>query len=99
MNQVSWFNIKVTHDTFNPEVFMEIKPNLNVKNAEDNQSMSQIFPNPISSFGLLKYQLAESSKVSIKLINIYGVEIATIFEGFKNTGTHKLEINCSNLNT
>jgi hypothetical protein len=103
MNQVSWFkgaihSVKVTHDALNPEDFMEIGPNLNIKNAKDNPSMSQIIPNPISSFGLLKYQIAESSKVSVKLINIYGVEIANIFEGFKNTGTHELEINCNNLN-
>ncbi|MEN3322771.1 LamG-like jellyroll fold domain-containing protein [Mariniflexile soesokkakense] len=104
MNQVSWFKgvihtVKVTHEALNPEGFMEIGENLSVENIEDNQPIIEIVPNPMESYGLLKYKLAESSNISIKLINIYGAEIANVFEGFKSAGTHELEITRNNINT
>ena len=100
---MSWFkgaihSVRVTHAALEPEDFMEFEIISDVKEIQENQLKGQLFPNPIISFGHLKYQLEESSKVSIKMFNIHGEEVANIFEGFKNAGSHELEINRNHLN-
>lgn len=102
MNQVAWFkgaihSVKVTHTTVNPSNFMKTTDYLGLQNLEKNQLISQISPNPFISSAQLKYQLEESSNVSIKLINTQGEEVDKIFEGFKNAGEYELEINRNNL--
>lgn len=102
INQVAWFkgaihSVKVTHAALNPTNFMKVTNFLGLKNIEQNQPISQVLPNPIISSSLLKYQLEESSNVSIKLYTILGQEIANLFEGYKDTGTYELEINRNNL--
>lgn len=102
MNQVAWFkgaihSVKVTHSALNPVDFMKVEDFLSVKNREKNQLISQISPNPIVSSAQLKYQLEESSNVSIKLFNILGIETMNLFGGYKNAGLHELEINAANL--
>ncbi|WNH07947.1 T9SS type A sorting domain-containing protein [Thalassobellus suaedae] len=103
LNKVSWFkgaihSVKVTPSALSPTEFMEIS-SLGVKKVDKNQLVTKIYPNPISSSSQLTYQLEEPGKVSITIINILGKEVANIFDGFKNTGFHKLEINSNHLNS
>lgn len=96
LNQVSWFkgaihSVRVTHEALNPEDFMEIEMVSDVESVEESEAVIGIFPNPLLSVGQLKYQLKKPSDVSIKLHNIQGEELATLFEGFKNPGTYELE--------
>ena len=103
LNKVSWFkgaihSVKVTPAVLSPTEFMEIN-SLSVKKVDKNQLVTKIYPNPISSSSQLTYQLEESGKVSIKIMNMLGKEVANIFDGFKNTGSHKLEINSNHLNS
>lgn len=96
MNQVSWFkgaiySLKVTHAALSPLEF------LGINTIEKNQLISQVSPNPIISSAQLKYQLEESSNVSIKLYTIHGLEIAKLYEGYKDSGAHELEIERNNL--
>lgn len=102
LNQVSWFKgaiqaVKVTNAVLNPEDFMAIQPSLGIENSTKNTFKNQVFPNPLISTSKLKYQLESNSKVSIKMFNILGEEVANIFEGFKSAGTHELDINRNNL--
>ncbi|MFI1745468.1 LamG-like jellyroll fold domain-containing protein [Thalassobellus sediminis] len=103
LNKVSWFkgaihSVKVTPSVLSPTEFMEIS-SLGVKENDKNQLITKVSPNPISSSSLVTYQLDEPGKVSIKIINILGKEVATIFNDFKNIGSHKLDINSNNLNS
>ncbi|MFG6687684.1 LamG-like jellyroll fold domain-containing protein [Mariniflexile sp. HNIBRBA6329] len=102
LNQVSWFKgairaVKVTNEALNPEDFMVIEPALGVKNIHKAILTTQISPNPLVSSSLLKYQLQKSSKLSIKILNVLGEEVANLFEDFKSAGIHELEINRNNL--
>lgn len=103
LNKVSWFkgaihSVRVTPSALSPTEFMEIS-SLGVKKVDKNQLVTKIYPNPTSSSSQLTYQLEEPGKVSITIINILGKEVANIFDGFKNTGFHKLEINSNHLNS
>jgi len=96
MNQVSWFkgaiySLKVTHAALSPAEF------LGINTIEKNQLKIQVAPNPIISSARLQYQLHESSNVSIKLYTILGKEIENLFEGYKDSGAHELEIKRNNL--
>jgi hypothetical protein len=102
MNQVAWFkgaihSLKVTHQALSPANFMKTTDFLGLKNLEKKQSIFQISPNPIVSSAQLKYQVEESSNVSIKLFSTQGKEIANLFDGYKNAGDYELEINRANL--
>lgn len=104
LNKVSWFkgaihSVRVTDDALDPENFMEIGESLSIKKTDKKQLISQISPNPIHLLSQLTYQLEEPSKISIKIVDIHGREIANLFEGIKNAGAHKLEINSHNLNS
>ncbi|WP_304199118.1 LamG-like jellyroll fold domain-containing protein [Flavobacterium alvei] len=98
MNQVAWFkgaihSVKVTHEVLNPSNFMKTTDFLGLQNLEKNQLTSQISTNPMVTSTLLKYQLEESSNVSIKLFTIQGKEAISLFDGYKNAGNYELEIN------
>ncbi|WP_269225785.1 LamG-like jellyroll fold domain-containing protein [Flavobacterium eburneipallidum] len=102
MNQVAWFkgaihSVKITHAALNPANFIKTTDYLAIQNFKKQQLSTQISPNPVTASAILKYQLDESSNISIKLFTSEGKEIATFFDGYKNAGTHELEINRANL--
>lgn len=102
LNKVSWFkgaihSLKVTHKALNPDNFMELAKTLSNPKIKKNDVVSSVYPNPISSTGLLKYELIHSSDVSIKLFAINGAEISSLFSGFKTVGSHELKLNLESL--
>lgn len=102
LNQVSWFkgaihSVRVTHDVLAPDDFMDIEMLSPIENVEAEAVIFDIFPNPIQAIGHLKYQLENSSHMSIELLNREGKKVKTIFSGDKNAGLHELEFNCENI--
>ena len=53
--------------------------------------LSRVYPNPFTSSTRIKYSLPIKSKVSIKVYNIVGQEIAVLFNGIKESGNYELE--------
>jgi L-ascorbate metabolism protein UlaG (beta-lactamase superfamily) len=49
------------------------------------------FPNPFISSTTFKYELKNSGKVILKIFNLAGQEVATLFEGFQPIGEHEIE--------
>lgn len=104
LNQVSWFKgairaVKVTNDAINPENFMAIEPALGVENTNNAIIVNQVVPNPLVASSKLKYQLKTASKVEIKLLNVLGKNVANLYEGYNNAGSHEIEISRNNLET
>ncbi|MFZ9208959.1 MAG: T9SS type A sorting domain-containing protein, partial [Sediminibacterium sp.] len=52
-----------------------------------------ISPNPLSQAAIVKYQLPESGKVSVKLLSQTGVVVDSLFNGWQNKGQQQLIIN------
>ena len=55
------------------------------------------YPNPFNPSTTIQYGVPKFSWVSVKVFNLLGQEIATLFEGYQNPGVHTLRFDGSNL--
>jgi len=54
-------------------------------------AMSQSYPNPFNPSTTIRYSLAKAEQVSLKIFNLAGQEIATLFEGKQSAGEHHVQ--------
>lgn len=59
--------------------------------------VEQNYPNPFNPSTTIRFGLPAASDVSIKVFDILGRHVATIFEGRKKAGEHRLLFDASNL--
>lgn len=80
--------------------FILLDPNAETTTAKPmNQDKKlRVFPNPAMVSNTLEYQVATSGKVTIELRNKDGQLIKTVFDGYQEAGTHKVEVNLAELN-
>ncbi|MGB0429011.1 MAG: T9SS type A sorting domain-containing protein [Bacteroidia bacterium] len=57
-----------------------------------------VFPNPTTSNTTFKYTLNDENRVVIKIYNVLGAEVATVFNGNLSAGTYQVEATLANLN-
>lgn len=60
-------------------------------------TLSQNYPNPFNPSTKIEYAVPKSGLISLKIYNILGQEVATIFRGFQNTGKYIATFNATNL--
>jgi hypothetical protein len=60
-------------------------------------SLSQNYPNPFNPVTHVKFSLPKDGKVSFKIYDMVGNEVATYLDGFVKAGTYNVEIDGSNL--
>lgn len=68
-------------------------------NLPSNYNLEQNYPNPFNSLTTISYDLPYPSKVSLKVYNVLGQEIATIFEGVQPAGNYKTTFDGKNLSS
>jgi len=56
-------------------------------------SLEQNYPNPFNPSTTIKYSLPEAGKITLKLYDILGNEIAVLEEGFKERGNYNISFN------
>ncbi len=54
-------------------------------------SLYESYPNPFTSFTTIQYNLGNSGFTTLKVYNIYGEEVATLAEGFREAGLHTVK--------
>ena len=59
--------------------------------------MKQNYPNPFNPSTNINYTLAQSGNVTLKVYDVFGREVATLFEGFKSIGNYNIEFNAAHL--
>lgn len=62
-------------------------------------SLDQNYPNPFNPTTVIKFGLKVDSKVSLKIYNILGQEIATLINGTMNAGFQRVEFKASHLSS
>ena len=65
----------------------------------DKFELSQNYPNPFNPVTSIVFALPVASPVKIILYNLIGEQVDVLFNGFKNAGYHKLDLDASSLNS
>ncbi len=61
--------------------------------------IEQNYPNPFNPSTKIRFNLAVNSKVSLKVYNLIGEEVAELMNGQMNAGKQEVEFNAINLNS
>ncbi len=56
----------------------------------ENYRLSQNYPNPFNASTVISFDLPVSNNVLLKLFDVTGKEVATIINGYRNAGSHRL---------
>lgn len=75
-----------------------------ITKAQQNSSLEttsikdiSVYPNPFAAHTTIKFKISAQSKVSIKILNIEGRVVSTVFEGDRPAGTYHLSLNGNQL--
>jgi Secretion system C-terminal sorting domain len=63
----------------------------------DRYSLLQNYPNPFNPNTTIRYGIPSESRVTIKVINIAGQEVATLVNSAQSSGYHEVNFNAGNL--
>jgi plastocyanin len=66
-------------------------------NSPEKFQLSQNYPNPFNPSTTIKYNLTEPAKVSLKVYNLLGKEVAGLVNENKNAGSYEVEFDASTL--
>lgn len=58
----------------------------------------KMYPNPVTTEGTISYNLINAGTVSVKVLDITGREVATVFEGAQEAGEQNVKFDVSSLN-
>jgi hypothetical protein len=62
-------------------------------------SLNQNYPNPFNPSTRIEFNLASESKVTLKVFNLLGEEVATLLNGNLVSGKHSVDFKAQNLNS
>lgn len=68
----------------------------NVPNA---YTLSQNYPNPFNPTTNIEYSIPKSGYVTLKVYNILGQEVTSLYQGYQKAGSYKVDFNASKLSS
>ena len=61
--------------------------------------LGQNYPNPFNPTTTIRFELLQDSDVEVKVFNLEGKEVATVYKGFLNRGNHQFEFEAKDLSS
>lgn len=92
-------NARTPEYSANPELLDNLRKTEVNATTPDKYSISQNYPNPFNPSTKIDFTLPENSKVSIKVFDISGKEIAVILNSELTAGNHSVNFNAANLSS
>jgi hypothetical protein len=68
-----------------------------VETAPASYALEQNYPNPFNPSTVIRYALPAAGFTTIRVYNLIGQEIATLFNGMQDAGRHTLRFNAASL--
>ena len=66
--------------------------------APDKFELYQNYPNPFNPSTIISYQLPYDSRVTIKIYNLLGKEVSSLFDGFQTAGYYENRFSAEGIN-
>ena len=85
------------HPTDSVVIIIQGKTAVQETPARDSYSLPQNFPNPFSGITTIEYSLPQESRVTLKVFNALGNEIATLVNGMLGAGKHNTSFDATGL--
>lgn len=89
----SMSKIQASIDQFDFEEYMsydcEITAADDYQNQVYNFQLTNNYPNPFNASTTIEYYLSKPSEVTLKIFNVYGREIKTLYTGTQQSGAHR----------
>ena len=69
------------------------------ENKKDKSDLMNVvlFPNPVKHNAHLSFHCNQEQMMQIELYNVEGKRVQTVFNGYQNTGQHKIDIEMNHL--
>ncbi|NQU32073.1 MAG: T9SS type A sorting domain-containing protein [Bacteroidetes bacterium] len=93
---VSFYGNKfIVSDNGNSRVLIFENDDDNMANDDDNTAplgflLNQNYPNPFNSSTIIKYSLSASSHLELRIFDLQGLEVVTLFRGQHQYGNHQI---------
>jgi spore coat protein A len=89
------------HDMMRPfevsdEAVTTVQQNVSIQKITVKDNLN-VYPNPFAINTTIQFEVAAQSRVSIKVYNLEGREVSTVFEGEKTSGIYNLSFNGNRL--
>lgn len=80
-------------------VFRSAGPTVSVNETDKRESfeLHAVSSDPVSGCTIIRYSLERRARVRLSLIDVLGREVKTLYEGEKEQGEHRMEVNAGGL--
>ncbi len=99
LDSISTFYFEDAEANFSLVIFSDEEQSVLENNFPKQFSLKQNYPNPFNPKTKIKYEIAKSGFVSLKIYDVLGREIKTIVNENKNVGFYEIDFDANNLNS
>lgn len=80
-----------------PKAFYPEATHVSSQDVADSFGVSQNYPNPFNAKTTIRYSMPRDGRVTIKVYDILGREVAAVLDGFEAAGNHEVEFSAGKL--